>query len=213
MLTTKKIPLLIASIICIELLVYLWAVWTTTLDRSNFFAIEPAFIFDKCARNSGRVSAALILLILLMLGYYGLKQVYGDNRKKDTFRILISLFSFNHLIHFLFLFLRFKSHGTELTINADKHGFITFIFIVISPFVLWANKNLNIPLYLGIILHLFNVSYFMNKTFLSKIKPDQPAYHNQLGIVLLTLACFYVLYSIIRESMQNFHQAAIHNPA
>ena len=204
MLTTKKIPLLIAGIACIELLVYLWAVWTTTLDKNHFFAIEPAFIFDKCARNSGRVSATLILFILLMLGYYGLKQIYSDNRKKDTFRILISLFTFNHLIHFLFLFLRFKSHGAELTINADKHGFITFICIVISPFILWSNKNLNIPLYLGIILHLFNVSYFMNKTFLSKIKPDQPAYHNQLGIVLLTLACLYVLYRVIRENVQKF---------
>ncbi len=200
MLTKKRIPLLIAFICGIEVLIYLWAIWTATLDKSNFFAIEPLFIFDKCARNSGRVSAALILISLLMIGYYGLKEIYRDDKKKDSFRILITLFTINHLIHFLFLFLRFKSHSSALTIGGNLHGFITFVFIIITPFILWTNKNLNKFLYFGIILHLFNVSYFMNKTFLGKVKPDHPAYHNQSGIFLLTAACLYVLYRVIIEN-------------
>ena len=100
-LTKNRIPLLLAIICYIEILIYLWAVWTASLDRSNFFAIETEFIFDKCARNSGRISAAIILISLLMVGYYGLKEIYRDNKKKDTFRVLITLFAFNHLIHFL----------------------------------------------------------------------------------------------------------------
>jgi succinate dehydrogenase hydrophobic anchor subunit len=203
MLTKKRMPLLIVSILCIEVLIYLWAVWTASLDRSNFFSITPEFIFDKCARNSGRVSAALILIILLMSGYYGLKEIYRDEKKKDSFRILMTLFTINHLIHFLFLFLRFRSHSATLDIAENLHGFITFIFIVLIPIILWANKNLNKLLYFAIILHLFNVCYFINKTFLGKVKPDHPAYHNQFGIVVITAACLYVMYRVFRENKRN----------
>jgi hypothetical protein len=73
-----------------EVVIYLWAVWTT----------DPEFVFNKCARNSGRVSSAVVLITLLMVGHYGLKVIYLNEKKKDAFRILITLFAFNHLIHF-----------------------------------------------------------------------------------------------------------------
>ena len=204
MLTKKRIPLLIAIICCIEVLIYLWAVWTTSFDKSNFFAIEPEFVFDKCARIAGRVSSVLILITLLMVGYYGLKKIYGDEKKRDSFLILITLFTINHLIHLLFVFLRFRSHTATISIAANLHGFITFIFIIIVPFILLTNKNLNRFLYLGIILHLFNISYFINKTFLGKVKPpDHSAYHNQFGIVVITVACLYILYRVYLENRRN----------
>lgn len=193
MLTKNKIPLLIAFICCLEVVIYLWAVWTT----------EAEFVFNKCARNSGRASSALILIILLMVGYYGLKRIYLDDKKKDSFRVLITLFAVNHLIHFFYVFMNFKSHAMALNIFENKHGFITFIFILLIPFILWIYKNLNRLLYFGIILHLFNVSYFINETFLSKVKPDKPAYHNQFGIVVITAACLYILYRIFREYKLN----------
>ena len=199
MLTKNKIPILIISIVGLEIAIYLWAVWTSKLDTSNLFAIEPEFVFNKCARNSGRVSSALILIILLMVGYFGLKSIYIDNSKKNSFRILITLFAINHLIHFFYVFMNFKSHTMLLNVSENKHGFITFIFILLIPIILWIFKNLNAVLYVGIILHLFNVSYFINETFLSKVKPDKPAYHNQFGIVVITVACLYVLYGIFRE--------------
>lgn len=201
MLTKKRIPVLVIGIILMELMIYLWAFWTTTLSKNNFFAMDAAYFFDKCARNSGRVSAAIILFTLLMIGYYGLKKIYQDPAKKTTLHILITLFTVNHLIHFLFLFLRFKSHNLELTVTTNKHGFITFIAIIIAPIILWSAKNLNYALYIAIVVHLFNVSYFMNKTFLSKIKPEQPAYHNQLGIFLLTAACIYIVYRVFVENI------------
>jgi succinate dehydrogenase hydrophobic anchor subunit len=200
MLTKPKLPLLIACICCLEIAIYLWAVWTASLDTSNFFSIEPEFIFNKCARNSGRVSSAIILITLLMVGYYGLKRIYSDDKKKDSFRILITLFAINHLIHFFYVFQNFKSHTMALNIDENKHGFVTFIFIILIPFILWMSKNLNKLLYFGIILHLFNVSYFIGETFLSKIKPDKPAYHNQFGIVAITAACLYILYRVFREN-------------
>jgi hypothetical protein len=200
MLTKKRVPLLIAFICCSEVLVYLWAVWTTTFDKSNFFAIDHEFVFDKCARVSGRISAVLILIPLLMVGYYGLKEIYRDNKKKETFRILMTLFTFNHLIHFSFLFLRFKSHAATLSIVENLHGFITFVFIILIPFILWKVKNLNRLLYFTIILHLFNISYFINKTFLGKVKPGHPAYHNQFGIAVITAACLYILYRVYIEN-------------
>ena len=210
MLTKKNIPLLIALICCIEVLIYLWASWTTSFDKSNFFAIEPQFVFDKCARIAGRISSVLILLTLLMVGYYGLKKIYGDEKKKESFLILITMFTVNHLIHLLFVILRFKSHGETLSLSGPIsvggtiHGFVTFIFIIIIPIILWTYKNLNKLLYWGIILHLFNISCFINKTFLGKVKPpDHPAYHNQFGIVVITAACLYILYRVYLENRQN----------
>jgi len=99
--------------------------------------------------------------------------------------------------------MNFRSHSMVLSIPGNLHGFITFIFILIIPFILWIYKNLNRLLYIGIILHLFNVSYFVCETFLGKVKPDHPAYHNQFGIVVITAACLYILYRVFRENKQN----------
>ena len=203
MLTKNKLPLLIALIICLEILIYLWAFWTSTLDKSNFFAIESEFIFDKCARNSGRIASALNLIILLMIGYFGLKQIYLDEKKKDEFRILMTVFAVNHLVHFFFVFQTFKHHTMTLSISGNKHGFITFIYILLMPIIIWAFKNLNKVLYICIIFHLFNVSYFIMETFYNKIKPGKPAYHNQFGIAVTTAACIYILYRIFCEYKSN----------
>src|ERR1017187_2055862 len=104
--TKKRIPLYIAIICCLEVVIYFWAVWRT----------ETEFIFNKCARNSGRVSSAIILIVLVMVGYYGLKKIYLDDKKKDSFRILITLFAINHLVHFFYVYQSFKHHSLELSV-------------------------------------------------------------------------------------------------
>ncbi len=206
MLLKKRMSLLISLICCLEVSIYLWAVWTSTLDKSNFFGIEPEFIFDKCARLAGRVSSVIILITLLMVGFNGLKKIYRDEKKKESFLILITLFTCNHLIHLLFIILRFRSHGESISLNGPiniggtLHGVITFATIIIIPFILWNYKYLNKLLYFVIILYLLNISSFIVKTFLGKVKPpDHPAYHNQLGIVLITASCIYILYSVYQE--------------
>jgi len=210
MLTRKRIPVLIAIICCIEILIFLWAVSTSTFDRSSFFAIEPAFIFDKCARIAARISSVLILITLLMVGYNGLRKIYVDEKKKDSFLILITLFTFNHLIHLLFVLLRFRSHGASISIHGPMeiggtiHGIITFASIIIIPLILWNYKYQSKLLYFVIILYLLNISSFIIKTFLGKVKPpDDPAYHNQFGIVAITAACIYLLYRVYIENKRN----------
>jgi hypothetical protein len=206
MLTIKRIPLFLLIICGLQLLIYLWAAWTTTFEHSNFFAIEPEFIFDKCARIAGRISSVLILFTLLMVGYYGLKKIYSDEKKRTSFLILLTLFTFNHLIHLLFVLLRFRTHAAPLSIQENLHGFITFIFIIIVPVILWTNQHLNKFLYFGIIVHLLNISYFINKTFVGKVKPDHPAYHNQFGVVVITAACMFILYRVYLENKRNVHR-------
>lgn len=210
MLTKKRLPLLIALICCIEVSIYLWAVWTSTFDESNFFAIHSGFIFDKCARLAGRVSSVIILITLLMVGYYGLKKIYGDEKKKQSFLIFITMFTCNHLIHLLFVILRFRSHGESLTFNGPIeiggtiHGIITFASIVIIPVILWKYNNLSKRLYFVIILYLLNISSFIVKTFWGKVKPpEHPAYHNQLGIVLISAACIFILFRVYHENKRN----------
>lgn len=189
MFTKNKLPFLIVLVFCLEALIYLWASYTT----------ESEFIFDKCARNSGRTSSFLNLSILLMIGYYGFKKIYLDKKKKDIFRILITLFAINHLVHFFYVFQNFKHHTMELSVAENMHGSITFMFILIVPITLWLLNNLSKVLYTTLTIHLFNVSYFIMKTFYSKVKPDKPAYHNQLGIVLTCAALIYILYRVFRE--------------
>jgi len=46
-----------------------------------------------------------------MVGFYGLKYIFVDEKKKDTFRILITLFAINHLIHFFYLYNNFMARS------------------------------------------------------------------------------------------------------
>jgi hypothetical protein len=188
----------------------LWATWTSTLDLNNFFAIQREFIFDKCARLAGRISSFIMLITLLMVGYNGLKKIYSAEKKKESFLVLLTLFTCNHLIHLIFVILRFRSHGESISldgpidIGGTLHGVITFASIIIIPVILWRYKYLNKLLYSVIILYLLNISSFIVKTFLGKVKPpDHPAYHNQLGIFLITAACIYILYRVYQENKRN----------
>lgn len=210
MLTRKRLPYSVALILILELSIYLWSVWTSTLDPDSFFAIEPQFIWDKCARLAGRVSTAIFLITLLMVGYFGLKKIYGDAQKKESFLALITLFTCNHLIHLLFVVLRFRGHGESLgldgpvTLGGMLHGAITFASIVVVPILLWNVKQLSKPLHFIVILYLLNVSSFIVKTFFDKVAPpEHPAYHNQLGIALIIAGCMYVLYRTFVENRQS----------
>lgn len=190
MLAKKRLPLLIAFIFVLEVVIYLWAVWVT----------EPEFVINKCARNAGRASEALNLAILMMVGYYGLKQIYADGKKKDAFIILMTLFAVNHLIHFFFVYQNFKKHAMVLDISDNKHGFVTFICIVLMTIALWILKDLSKVFYIFILVHLFNVSYFIMDTLNNKIKPDIITFHYKFGIVITSSALLYVLYRVFREN-------------
>ncbi len=203
MTTKNKLALSICLVLVLEALIYLWARYTATLNDGNFFAIQPEFIFDKCARNSGRISSFINLCILGMFGYLGLKHIYRNGHQKDLFRILILLYATNHLTHFFFVFQNFKHHQMTLSISDNLHGFITFMFIVAMPIILWSYQRLNNFLYILITLHLFNVSYFIMETFFNKIKPDKPAYHNQFGILITCMALLYILYRVVQENKKN----------
>ena len=64
-----------------------------------------------------------------MLGYFGLKQMYGDVKKKDIFGVLVTLFAVNHFILFFFVFQTFKHHTMALRLSDNAHGFVTFVCI------------------------------------------------------------------------------------
>ncbi len=198
MLSKKKLPLSIGIILLIELCIFLWALSTT----------EPEFVLDKCARNSGRASSALILIILIGIGHYGLIKGYQDNKKKEIFQVLILLFSINHFIHLFFVIINFNHHSLDLKISDNIHGFVTFIFLIIIPIIVWFRKSPTKIFYTIIILHLLNVTYFIIKTFESKITPERPAYHNQFGILILCLAWLYIIFRIIVEVRQGLSRQA-----
>lgn len=191
----RPLPLLIGAIFLLEVIIYIWAVWTT---------VDAEYIFAKCARNSGRASAGLNLMLLVGVGYFGLKHIYGEKLKRDTFLILISLFAVNHLIHFFYIFQNFKSQSKVLEIEHNEHGIITFILILLLPLVLWSFRNLNKVLYLLILLCIFNTTYFMIDTFAGRVKPEDPAYLHQIGIGIMISCLLYNLYRVFRERTIDF---------
>ncbi|MBK7966812.1 MAG: hypothetical protein IPK10_17185 [Bacteroidetes bacterium] len=127
-----SLPLLIAFVFILNGLIYLRAVMTIE---------DVDLIFGECARNSGRTAAAINLSILLMVGHVGLKSIYSEESKKNLFRTLITIFAINHLIHFYFVTQNFKSYELELNISEQLQGFITFLFILITPVVLWSLQD------------------------------------------------------------------------
>lgn len=189
-----KLPILISLIIILNILIYCRAI-----------AIEPAErVFAECARNSGRTAAAINLILLFMLGHYGLQTIYQEKLKKNLFQILIVLFTINHLIHFFFVFQNFNIQAMELNVFDHLHGFITFISLIIIPFIVLFFKKLSVPLYAFIIAHFFNVTYFISISFYARYKPEDPAYLHRIGVVVMILALLYVLYRTIIEMRNKF---------
>jgi len=187
--TKSKLPLLIILIIGLELLIYFWALLTTQSD----------VVIDKCARNSGRASAVINLIILSMVGYYGLIKIYKNELLADKLKILLTLFAINHYIHFYFVIQRFIHHSKNFNIIQNKHGLFIIICILLLPILLWLYKKLNWIIYIIIISHLFNVSYFIMETLYEKITPAKPAYHNQFGIAITLMALAFIVLRITIE--------------
>lgn len=197
MLHLKKhsLPLLLLLTFCLNVLIYFRAMMT----------IEPAYmVFAECARNSGRTSAALNLAILFMLGHIGLKTIYKDDFQKKILLSLVVLFAFNHLIHFFFVVQNFKIRVWDMDITRNIHGFITYICLLILPLILFKLKSLNKTLYIIILLHFFNITYFISESFYSRYKPVDPAYLHRLGVLVMIVALLYILYRVFAESSINF---------
>ncbi|MBK7383271.1 MAG: hypothetical protein IPP83_16705 [Flavobacteriales bacterium] len=185
----SKLRTLILLLLCLELVIFLWALGTT----------EPEFVCDKCARNSGRVSSIINLGTLLLIGYYGFGKIYDDEAKKHALRALITMFTVNHVVHLAFVLWNFDHHHMVFSVAENVHGALTFACLLTVPVVIWFINSSKPWWNVLLVIHLFNVGYFIMKTFDSKIKPEHPAYHNQLGIAVTGAALIYVLFRTVRE--------------
>lgn len=187
----------ILIILSLEVLIYIWAAWTATLQNGNYFAISHKLIFEKCARNSGRISAILNLVILLLLGYYGLKQIYSEKEYFDIFFNLITIFTINHLIHFFYISQNFKRKSLKIKLSEEKRGVFTYICITLFPIFIWYFNNLNTVVYICIILHLLNVSHVFVLALNTKIRvKSRITIHNRIGIIATIVAWIFVVYRI-----------------
>jgi hypothetical protein len=173
------------------------------LYRAYTTILPPESIFAECARNSGRTSAAINLIILLMLGRYGLKTIYKEKPKLTFYKILIVLFTVNHLIHLLFVFQNFKLQEMELNISENLHGFITFVCLALIPIIVSYSKILNKALYTFTIFHFFNITYFISISFYARYKPEDEAYLHRIGVLVMIISLVYILYRMIMELSLN----------
>jgi hypothetical protein len=190
-----RLPLFITILFILNILIY----WRASLT------IEPArLIFAECARNSGRTSAALNLILLLMLGYVGLKTIFNSKSIKKIFLTVVILFAVNHLIHFFFVLQNLDIKGIELVFSQHKRNIITFIVLTILPFLLFFRQKLNWFLYIAILAHFFNVTYIIAKLFFDRYKPVDPAYTHRLGVLIMIAASMYALYRIYAERSLKF---------
>jgi hypothetical protein len=188
MLRNKKIQLFILLIILLNIGIYFTALSTETADR----------VFAECARNSGRTAAAINLFLLFFIGHFGLKTIYSDHNKLKLFKLFITLFAINHLIHFFFVFQNFKWHQMDLNVYNHLHGFVTFISLLTLPMVVNRFKRLSRLLHLYLVIYFFNVTFFIGISFYARFKPGiDEAYLHRTGILLMIAALFYVVFRVI----------------
>ena len=188
--TIKKLLFFIVIILVLNILIYWRALVTLEFDN---------LVFAECARNSGRTSAALNLTMLMMIGFYGSKRIFMNPAKVSTFRILATLFTVNHLVHFFFVSLNFKSQHTPLEISENIHGFVTFISIILFPFAVWTIKSINTTFGILIVIHLTNVTFLISKTFYGRYNHEDPAYLHRIGVLVMIGAVLYMLYGTLKE--------------
>lgn len=191
MLKKYKLIFLIAIICFLELIIFSWALLTD---------LNPHPLFEKCARNSGRVSAALNLIVLFYLGIYGLRKIYTHTDLKDTFLKFCALFTINHIIHLFFIIQNFNNKAYSLNISENSYGFITFSSILIFPIITWRFKKLSKSIYFTILIYIFNTTYFMIETFYTKIKPERPEYLHRFGILVMIVALLFIIFQVYREN-------------
>ena len=190
----KKLPIIISLITVLNIGIYFTATYLESPDR----------VFAECARNSGRTSAAINLILLVFIGLFGLKKIYRDKVKLGVFQSLILSFTMNHLIHFFFVYQNFSGQKMKLGILEKLHGAITFVCIILVPFIILTSKKLTNILYFFILLHLFNVTYFISISFYARYKPgEDEAYLHRLGILTMILMLFYVVFRVYRERLVN----------
>lgn len=170
-----------------------------------FATIEPIkMAFAECARNSGRTSALLNLLLIFMLGHYGFKAIYKKTELKNAFYNLAALLAVNHLIHFIFLYNSIQTLQQNFNPANNKRGIFLFVCITIYPVVYNFIKKLNPIFYVLTLLHFINLTYFMCETFYSRYKPVDPAYLHRLGVLVMIATLIYILYRVYKEKSIGF---------
>jgi|AntRauTorckE5430_2_1112549.scaffolds.fasta_scaffold55473_1 hypothetical protein len=183
-----RLPFFVLAVFCLNILIYVRALLTIEPDN---------IIFLECVRNSGRTSAGLNLLILLIIGHWGLKTIYNDRYKKKVFLLLFLLFAVNHLIHLFFIVQHFIVQERELLgITYNMRALITFMCIILIPLILIRFRKLNKILYAIILAHIFNVTYLISELFYARYKPFDPAYIHRIGVVIMIGSILYILYRV-----------------
>ncbi len=182
--------ILVIAIICLNTLIYI---------RAQCTIANPNEVFAECARNSGRTAAAVNLVILLMIGHYGLLSIFKNKRKHFFLFSLSVTFAINHLIHFYFVYQSFSSKNYNLAISENIHGFITYLSILLAPVIISRFKPLGNVSYYLLLLHFYNVTYFISVSFWSRYKPVDPAYLHRLGVLIMIIALSYVAFRVYRE--------------
>ncbi|SFT39966.1 hypothetical protein SAMN05216474_0346 [Lishizhenia tianjinensis] len=191
--TNLKPPLFISLIILLNLGIYFTALSTETAES----------VYAECARNSGRTAAAINLILLLLMGHYGLQTIYREKFKLKLFKLFITLFAVNHLIHFFFVYKNFERQEMELNVYENLHGFLTFISLLLLPFLVFKFKRLTKTLYYLLLLHFFNVTYFIAISFYARYKPGiDEAYLHRIGILLMILALLYIIVRVFIEKRE-----------
>ncbi len=191
-----KYPYLLTffMVILLEFVVFLWA---------NISVEYSDYVFEKCARNSGKASALINIILLSQLVHYGLKGLFQKRERKVQFDLLVFAFALNHLIHFSFILGNFNSKHLELIPAEHVHGVLSFGLILFAPVILGLSKILSGRIYFLILLYIVNSSLFIIKTFVSLISPERYAYFHQFAILVIINLLIGLIYRVYTENRIN----------
>ncbi len=190
MLKLDKLPLLILIIFMFNGIILL----------KEYYALEDIeYVFAEASRNSERLSLIINSIILIFIALMGLKRIYNRENLRNAFRILVTIFALNHLFHFFYGIMYFYFQSWDIASIENVHGYITLISIILFPIILWKVNKLNKVFYFGIILHLFNVSFYISETFYKRFTLPDPDYIHKTGMVIMAVLLFLVLFKEFKE--------------
>lgn len=143
-------------------LFFLLLVWEIVVVLLDLFAgsnQHPAFQY--AARLSARTSYILIIVLSLWVALTGLNRIFKNPCYRQLLLQLLVLFSINHVIHLVYVFINHYLNKQVLFRAGNIPGALVYVLIVVLPLIAAGNKEAGarIQLYLYISLNIILIVF------------------------------------------------------
>lgn len=186
----KEIFAGIGLIIIVEGLVYNWSGRVTELDTIQY---------SLAARWSARISLVLLFYLSAWVSISGLKKIFSFDRHRNEFVILVSMIAFNHLIHFVFLYINHVINNYDLLTLRSAGGAFGYVMLTLAPFYLWNKKELTKTVYWSTMCTITLLLIISVVSYLGRWNKDLPmASPKEMYLSIMAIAAVLLIMNVYR---------------